>query len=78
MGRSNKLFNGKVLVSPKTKDEWPKAPLRNKICHGEQLDFGTKEYSLKSILIIDMLIKLLYELEEVSKIRKDADNTGVE
>lgn len=33
-------------------------PLRNKICHGVQTNFGTKEHSLKSILAIDLLIRL--------------------
>lgn len=33
-------------------------PCRNKICHGEQINFNTKQYTLKSILIVDMVIFL--------------------
>lgn len=32
-------------------------PLRNKICHGEQTEFGTLEHSLKSILVADLIIR---------------------
>lgn len=32
-------------------------PCRNKICHGDQVNYGTQEHALKSILIIDSLIK---------------------
>ena len=31
-------------------------PCRNKICHGEQLNFNTKEHALKCILILDLVI----------------------
>ena len=34
-------------------------PCRNKICHGEQVNFNSKEYGLKSILTIDILIYIL-------------------
>lgn len=40
-------------------------PLRNKICHGEQLHYGTKEHSLKALMIIDMLVQLAYEINRV-------------
>lgn len=33
-------------------------PLRNKICHGIQTNYGTKEHSLKAILATDSLIRL--------------------
>lgn len=33
-------------------------PGRNKICHGEQLDFDTEEHSLKAILVTDIIILL--------------------
>ncbi len=46
-------------------------PLRNKICHGDQLEFGTKEHSLKAILIIDMLIQLAYEIKRIIEIRDE-------
>ena len=31
-------------------------PCRNKICHGEQLNFNTKEHALKCILTLDLMI----------------------
>ena len=37
-------------------------PMRNKICHGVHTDFGTKEKSLKSILVIDLLLNLYADL----------------
>lgn len=42
-------------------------PCRNKICHGIQLNFGTKEHALKSILTIDMMIKLAENLKTVNE-----------
>lgn len=33
-------------------------PLRNKICHGIQTNYGTWEHALKSILVTDILIRL--------------------
>ena len=33
-------------------------PLRNKICHGCQMNYGTKVHSLKSILAVDTALKL--------------------
>ncbi len=33
-------------------------PLRNKICHGAQTNYGTWEHALKSILVTDILIRL--------------------
>lgn len=33
-------------------------PLRNKICHGSQTNFGTIEHSLKAILAVDLAIRL--------------------
>ena len=41
----------------RTKEEYFKfIECRNKICHGIQLNFGTREHALKSILTIDMMI----------------------
>lgn len=31
-------------------------PCRNKICHGEQMNFNTKEHALKCILVLDLII----------------------
>lgn len=33
-------------------------PLRNKICHCEQTNYGTREHSLKAILAIDIVMRL--------------------
>lgn len=33
-------------------------PLRNKICHGSQTNYGTIEHSLKAILAVDLAIRL--------------------
>lgn len=33
-------------------------PMRNKICHGEQLDYGTKEHALKAILSINLMVNI--------------------
>lgn len=42
-------------------------PCRNKICHGIQLNFGTKEHALKSILAIDMMIRLSESLKSINE-----------
>lgn len=42
-------------------------PLRNKICHGEQMSFGTKEISLKAIFIVNLLLHLKKEIEWLGK-----------
>ena len=42
-------------------------PCRNKICHGIQLNFGTKEHALKSILAIDMMIRLAESLKSINE-----------
>lgn len=46
-------------------------PLRNKIGHGDQLNFGTKEHSLKAILTIDMMIQLSYEIKRIIELNKN-------
>ena len=51
-----------ILDSSSDTSLWTSQPLRNKICHGDQLNFGSKEHSLKAILTIDLLIKLSDEL----------------
>ena len=45
-------------------------PLRNKICHGDQIEFGTKEHSLKAIFVIDMLIQLAYEIKRIIDLKE--------
>lgn len=59
-----------ILSSSESKKRWEKQPLRNKICHGDQLNFGTKEHSLKAILVINILIQLSIQIENVGKIKK--------
>ena len=49
-------------------------PLRNKIGHGDQLNFGTKEHSLKAILTIDMMVQLAYEINRIVDLRKSNDD----
>ncbi len=49
--------NNFVLKNPEKSIEKLTVPHRNKICHGEQLNFGTQEHALKAIFIIDSLIK---------------------
>ena len=46
-------------------------PLRNKICHGDQLDFGTEEKSLKSIFVIDLLLNLKSEMQWLAEHKFD-------
>lgn len=47
-------------------------PCRNKICHGEQLNFGTKEHALKAILTIDMMIRLAESLKKVNESEQES------
>ena len=50
-------INNFVLKNPQKPINELTVPHRNKICHGEQLNFGTQEHALKAIFIIDSLIK---------------------
>ena len=70
-----KYLQSEILCSSDSKKRWATQPLRNKICHGDQLNFGTKEHSLKAILTIDMLIQLAYEIERIIEIHKDNEGT---
>ena len=63
-----KYLQSEILCSSESKKRWATQPLRNKICHGDQLNFGTKEHSLKAILTIDMLIQLAYEIERIIEV----------
>lgn len=67
-----------ILCSSDSKKRWATQPLRNKICHGDQLNFGTKEHSLKAILTIDMLIQLAYEIERIAKLKQNDETTHSE
>ena len=46
-----------VVMTSKNKFD-SNQPCRNKICHGEQINFNTKQHALKSILIVGMVIFL--------------------
>ena len=70
-----RYLQSEILCSSESKKRWATQPLRNKICHGDQLNFGTKEHSLKAILTIDMLIQLAYEIERIIDIHKDNEPT---
>lgn len=54
-----------ILCSSDSKTRWATQPLRNKICHGSQLNFNTEEHSLKAVLVIDILIQLTEQLMEI-------------
>lgn len=54
-----------ILCSSDSKKRLATQPLRNKICHGSQLNFNTEEHSLKAILVIDILIQLTEQLNEI-------------
>lgn len=55
-------INNFVLKNPDKPIEKFAVPHRNKICHGEQLNFGTQEHALKAIFIIDSLISFSNEI----------------
>lgn len=60
--RSLQYINDFVLKNPQKPIEELTVPHRNKICHGEQLNFGTQEHALKAIFIIDSLINFSNEI----------------
>ena len=60
-------LNSEILCSSQSKRRWETQPLRNKICHGDQLNYGTLEHSLKAILVIDMLLEYAAEIEFACK-----------
>lgn len=70
---ANYLKN-EILCSSDSKKRWKSQPLRNKICHGDQLNFGTQEHSIKAILTIDMLIQLAYEIDRIAKKANELSN----
>lgn len=43
--------------------EWEQNPLRHKICHGMQLNYGTKNHSLKALLSVGLLYNIANNLE---------------
>lgn len=55
----------KVIMTSSGKMSQSEHPCRNKICHGIQLNYGTREHALKAILIIDMTIKLGKDMKRI-------------
>lgn len=47
-----------VLSNSVDEDLMAHNPLRNKICHGAQTDYGTREHALKAILVTDIVMEL--------------------
>lgn len=68
---SSYLWNITLTSDDNYKELGAHNPLRNKICHGIQQDYGTKEISLKSILVIDLLLHLLYEVKWIASNRDE-------
>lgn len=64
-------FHSEILCSSESKTRMYRHPLRNKICHGTQVNFGTKEHALKAILCIDILIRLGEEIEYTVKLMNE-------
>lgn len=60
--RTLQYINKFVLKNPDKPINELTVPHRNKICHGEQLNFGTQEHALKAIFIIDSLINFSNEI----------------
>ena len=56
-----------IVLTSKDSMNQSNHPCRNKICHGIQLNFGTKEHALKSILAIDMMIRLAESLKSINE-----------
>ena len=63
-----------TLYSGKDYSHIDNQPLRNKIGHGDQLNFGTQEHSLKAVLTIDMMVQLAYEINRIVELRKSNAN----
>ena len=47
----------KIILTSSEEMNQSAHPCRNKICHGVQLNYGTREHAVKAILMIDMTIK---------------------
>lgn len=64
-------FHDEILCSSDSKARMKRQPMRNKICHGDQVNFGTREHALKAILCIDILIRLGDEFEYTVKLMSE-------
>jgi hypothetical protein len=57
-----------IFSSPDSPSRYKKQPNRNKICHGDHVDFGTPENSLKALLCVDIFYRVASRvLEYVEK-----------
>lgn len=65
-----------TLYSGKDYSHIANQPLRNKIGHGDQLNFGTQEHSLKAILTVDMMIQLAYEINRIVEVRSSNEENN--
>ena len=66
-----------ILTNTMNADIAEHNPLRNKICHGEQTEYGTKEHSLKAILVTDVMIRFgAALLAECAVARRDDERSG--
>lgn len=67
---SANYFVNYTYSSSKDVTTFGKDPGRNKICHGEQTNYGKKEIALKAILVTDIVVQLgmqmMNEIEQVS------------
>lgn len=55
---SAKYIANITLANNPNENLYSSNPLRNKICHGSQVNYGTVIHSLKAILVVDLLIRL--------------------
>lgn len=67
---SSKYFMNYTYSSSEDAATFEKDPGRNKICHGEQTNYGRKEMALKAILVTDIVVQLgiqmMNEIEQAS------------
>ncbi len=67
---SSKYFMDYTYSSSEDTAVFEKNPGRNKICHGEQTNYGRKEMALKAILVTDIVaqlgIQMMNEIEQAS------------
>lgn len=61
---SAEYFMNFIYSSSKNMEKFEYDPGRNKICHGIQTNYGTKEHALKSILAVDIVIQLGMQMTE--------------
>ena len=75
-GKMYSYLRDEILCSSESKERWATQPLRNKICHGDQINFGTREHALKALLITDMLLNYSQAVDWKIKKEKELLNDG--